>query len=309
VDLKTVAKAAVQVVLPTAETKGVALDLRFDETDTLVLGDAERLQQIFWNLLSNAVKFTPAGGHVRASVGTVEGCAHVAVIDDGEGIESDFLPYAFERFRQADNSMSRKHGGLGLGLAIVRHLVEMHGGTVRAESPGVGRGSTFVVRWPLPSLFSQDSARLRDARLSDLPDAVAAGPGMRRRGVRILIVDDEMDFCKLFTEILSEEGAVVCSAGSAEEGCAMLEEFHPRVLVADLGMPGADGYEFIRRVRTVSEIPALALTAYAGREHEARALVAGFQMHLAKPIVPVMLLNALTRLLDPPTAERSVAPS
>jgi signal transduction histidine kinase/DNA-binding response OmpR family regulator len=299
INLNPVATAAAQVVLPTAESKGVSLELCLATKDTIVLGDAERLQQVFWNLLSNAVKFTPAGGHVRASVATIDGCIEVTVSDDGQGIDPHFLPYVFERFRQADNTMSRQNGGLGLGLAIVRHLVEMQGGTVRAESDGIGCGAKFVIRLPIPGVLSEDAAPARspDARPSAHP--VASLPGMRLQGVRVLIVDDEADFRELFTDILSEEGAVVCSAASAEEGCAMLAQFHPRVLVADLGMPGADGFDFIRRVRSVSEIPALALTAHAGREHEDRALRAGFQMHLAKPILPIALLDALTRLLDP----------
>jgi signal transduction histidine kinase/DNA-binding response OmpR family regulator len=307
VDLKAVAKAAIQVISPTAESKGVSLDVRIASTDAMVLGDAERLQQVFWNLLSNAVKFTPPGGHVRASIGIVEGCIEVAIADDGQGIEPAFLPYVFDRFRQADNTMSRQHGGLGLGLAIVRHLVEMHGGTVRAESDGLACGARLVIRLPIPCEFSIDAAaaRLRDAR-SDAPPPVPRVPGVRLRGVRILIVDDEPDFRELFAEILSEEGAEVCSAGSAEEGCAMLEQFHPSVLVADLGMPGTDGYEFIGNVRRTSEIPALALTAYAGREYEARALRAGFQMHLAKPVLPLALLDAITSLLAPPPGAKGL---
>jgi signal transduction histidine kinase/DNA-binding response OmpR family regulator len=306
VDVKSVARAAIQVVWPAAESKGVSLDLDFDSTDAVVLGDPERLQQVLWNVLSNAVKFTPPGGHVRASVATVDGCIEVAIRDDGQGIDPQFLPYVFDRFRQADNTMSRKHGGLGLGLSIVRHLVEMHGGTVRAESDGIGCGAHFVIRLPIPCMFADgEGARLSEVRGPDSSDAVVRAPGMRLQGVRVLIVDDEPDFRDLFTEILSDEGALVCSAGSADEGCAMLEQFHPRVLVADLGMPGTDGYDFIRRVRRVSEIPALALTAYAGREHEARALRAGFQMHLAKPVHGGKLLDALTRLLNLPEGARA----
>jgi signal transduction histidine kinase/ActR/RegA family two-component response regulator len=299
VDVKSVATAAVQVVAPTAESKDITLDVRFDSTDATVLGDAERLQQVFWNLLSNAVKFTPAGGHIRASVAIVDGCVEVAISDDGQGIEREFLPYVFDRFRQADNSTSRAHGGLGLGLAIVRHLVEMHAGTVRAESDGLGCGAKFIIRLPIPCVLSQDGEAAPSRETPPDPlQAIRSAPGTRLRGVRVLIVDDEPEFCELFTEILAEEGALVCAAGSAEEGCVMLEQFHPGVLVADLGMPGTDGYDFIRRVRSISEIPALALTAYAGREHESQALRAGFQMHLAKPVLPGTLLDALTRLLE-----------
>ena len=284
-----VVEAALETIAPAAQTKGVSLRRRIARTG-LVVGDPQRLQQVVWNLLSNAVKFTPKGGEVRVSVEALDGHTEIIVADTGQGIASEFLPYVFERFRQADPSSTRRHGGLGLGLAIVRQLVELHGGTVRAESPGEGRGATFVVSLPL-AVSGEPEERRR----------TQAGDGGSRsislEGVRVLVVDDEADARDLLCQILSRSHAEVAEAASAAEGLEVLERFQPHVLVSDISMPGADGYDFIRTLRKRGhQLPAAALTAFARAEDRRRALLAGFQIHLAKPIDPGELIAAVASL-------------
>jgi CheY-like chemotaxis protein len=251
----------------------------------LVQGDAQRLQQVVWNLLSNAVKFTPTGGTVAVEVIGEGDAMLLRVRDDGAGIEPEFLPFVFERFRQADSSASRQHGGLGLGLAIVRHLVELHGGTVRAESAGKDKGATFTVELP---------------RL-DVPDAVTWPPEGDGRGpleavasstlsgYRILVVDDEEDARDLAATILESAGAEVQTASSVADALEKLDAGSPDALLADIGMPGADGYALIREVRsremrTGFHLPVAAITAYAGERDRARVMAAGFDRHVPKPI-------------------------
>jgi CheY-like chemotaxis protein len=254
----------------------------------LIYGDVDRLRQVIWNLLSNAVKFTPRDGSVQVTLQRNKSHVVIAVSDSGKGIKPDFLPHVFERFSQADGSTTREHGGLGLGLAIVRHLVELHGGAVRAESPGEGLGSTFVVSLPLMEAsdaqfqpkFQGDDLVAADAK------RIAHRPSLD--GLRLLIVDDEPDFRELVTALLGQYGAVVKTAASAGEALVYVENWKPDVLVADIGMRGEDGYGLIRKVRALSlerggSTPALALTAYTRAEDRLHALSAGYQIHLAKP--------------------------
>jgi PAS domain S-box-containing protein len=301
VDLAAVVEAAASVVGPAAASKGVGLNVRLEADDATVDGDPERLQQVVWNLLSNAVKFTPAGGAVEARVRRAGPRVEVAVSDTGQGIAPEFLPYVFERFRQADMGTTRRHGGLGLGLAIVRHLVELHGGAVEASSEGAGRGSTFTVRLPVPAVRD---ARQAPACAGEPPrpgtfDAPGAPPALG--GVKVLLVDDEPDVRRLLTEVLGRCGAEVLSAASAGEALEMIRAWRPDVLLADIGMPDGDGYELIRRVRELPEAqggstPAAALTAYAGPGDRERALAGGYQLHVAKPVEPGELAAVVARL-------------
>jgi signal transduction histidine kinase/ActR/RegA family two-component response regulator len=292
-ELERVLRTSLEVIRPAADAKGVELRSTVEARPT-VSGDPDRLQQVVWNLLSNAVKFTPQGGRVDITLRRGRAAAEIVVQDSGRGIEPEFIPYVFERFRQADSSPTRRHGGLGLGLAIVRHLVELHGGTVRAESQGLGRGSTFTVRLP--------------AREEDIPDHESRAlrdtdPGpqtMRVDELRVLVVDDEADARELVATMLGAAGAEVVTAGSAAEAMEALSIFAPDVLVSDIGMPGEDGYAMIRKVRALGgklgRIPALALTAYASPEDARRAVVAGFQTHLCKPAEPSVLTAVVASL-------------
>jgi PAS domain S-box-containing protein len=290
VEPASVVEAALETIAPAAQTKGVSLRRRVARTG-LVVGDPQRLQQVVWNLLSNAVKFTPKGGEVRVSVEALDGHTEITVADTGQGIASEFLPHVFERFRQADPSSTRRHGGLGLGLAIVRQLVELHGGTVRAESPGEGRGATFVVSLPL-AVSVEPEERRRQAPMGD-----GGSRSVSLDGLRVLVVDDEADARDLLGQILSRAHAEVAMAASAAEGVEVLERFQPHVLVSDISMPGADGYDFIRTLRKRGHhLPAAALTAFARAEDRRRALLAGFQIHLAKPVDPGELLAAVASL-------------
>jgi CheY-like chemotaxis protein len=274
------------------------LDLRLarPERDTTVLGEPSRLQQVVWNLLSNAVKFTPADGRIDVSLTTDDGDVTLTVRDTGIGISRESLPHVFERFRQADASTTRAQSGLGLGLAIVRHIVEAHGGGVHAESPGRGGGSVFTVKLPLMvARTKSDDGRRHptDGRVDDtrLP---------RLDGTRILVVDDEADASEVVAELLATQGAEVRRAHSAAAARALLDEWRPSLIVSDVGMPDEDGYAFIARWRTeagdAARIPAVALTAYAGRTDKIRLLSAGFDAHVPKPLDPAELLTVLASL-------------
>jgi CheY-like chemotaxis protein/anti-sigma regulatory factor (Ser/Thr protein kinase) len=298
VEVIRVVEAAIESLRPAAEAKGLRLQPVLDSHATIV-GDADRLQQVVWNLLSNAIKFTHKGGRVQVRVRKERSHVEVAVADDGQGIDPSFLPYVFDRFRQADAAFSRRAGGLGLGLAIVRSLVELHGGTVSAQSDGADRGATFVVRLPM--------APLRADRISPPPDP---GPDNRApsfdappelQGLRVLVVDDEPDTRGLVSFLLEQCETRVTQAGSASEALAELQKHSFDVLISDIGMPDLDGYELIRRVRRLpseqnGRIPAIALTAYARAEDRTQALRAGFNMHLAKPIEPGELLVVIATL-------------
>jgi len=292
VDLREVIAAAIVAVRPAAQAKGIRLESIHRGAARRVWGDGGRLQQVVWNLLSNAIKFTPEGGGVESRVGLADGRAEIVVSDTGRGIRPDFLPFVFERFRQADSATTRTHGGLGIGLAIVRQLVELHGGTVRAESPGEGQGATFTVSLPIPT-FELDGAEGHEA-----PGSVD-GPSLE--GLRVLVVDDEADARESLTAVLEQCGAVVTAVASAREALGALAHQRPDILVSDIGMPEEDGYALIEKVRVLDarhggRIPAVALTAYAAPEDRQRALDAGYELHVPKPVTPEELVTAVANL-------------
>jgi PAS domain S-box-containing protein len=292
VNLTTVIRAAMETVRLAAEAKSIQLEANLASDVGLVSGDSTRLQQVIWNLLSNAVKFTPAGGQVNIHLERHDSYAQITVSDTGQGIEPDFLPYVFDYFRQADAATTRKFGGLGLGLAIVRHLVELHGGTVRVESPGVGMGATFRVKLLLmPTQPTIQPSERSSNSVSNLD------------GVRVLVVDDETDSREFIAFVLAQAGVEVMTAIDAHEALAMLARFQPDILLSDIGMPDMDGYMLIQQVRALApdqggQIPAIALTAYAGDFNQQQALAAGFQRHLAKPIEPETLVATIVTLLS-----------
>ena len=295
--LAPVIEKAVEIVRPAADAKGVRLQVVLDTEVGAVLGDAERLQQVTWNLIANAVKFTAKGGRVQVVLERVNSHVEIAVSDSGQGIAPEFLPHVFERFEQADVGTSRAHGGLGLGLAIVRHIVEAHGGTVHAESPGVGEGAVFTVKLPL--MVARTAGEV-DRRHPTAP-AGTDGDGLPRLdGLRLLVVDDEPDSNEVVKELLSSCGAEVRVAASAEQAREILGRWKPDMVVSDVGMPSEDGYAFIARLRATdghaSRLPAVALTAYASREDKIRLLSAGFQAHVPKPIDPGELVTVIANL-------------
>ncbi|XXY49971.1 ATP-binding protein [Sorangium sp. So ce269] len=302
VDLDAVIGAAGESLRPAAEAKGVALELAAAARGARVVGDAARLQQVCWNLVSNAIKFTPAGGVVGVSIAQRGADLHVEVSDTGQGIRPEFLPFVFDRFSQADSSTTRRHGGLGLGLAIVRHLVELHGGSVSARSEGEGKGATFDVALPVAGPAQLERHGLAQAR--DGADAGRASPGALERrldGLRVLVVDDEADAGEVAGAMLRELGVEPRVARSAEEALRALVEFRPDILVSDLGMPFEDGFALMHKVRALPPdagggIPAVAVTAYARSEDRQRALAAGFQAYLAKPISAADLADVVSNL-------------
>ncbi|HEX2641684.1 MAG TPA: response regulator [Thermoanaerobaculia bacterium] len=297
-ELPSVIEAALDSIRPAAEAKGVRLEVGLDRLISPILGDADRLQQVIWNLLSNAVKFTPKGGRVEVRVVNTGEHLEVRVSDTGLGIRPDFLPYVFDRFRQAESASTRSHGGLGLGLSIVRHLVELHGGLVEVESAGEGQGSTFRVRLPV---------------WSAMVDGLPCGPTEQESsgallaetawlaGIRVLVLEDEDDTRDLLVAALEGCGAEVAAVGSAAAALDLLDRRLPDVVVSDIGMPEEDGYAFIRRLRERSperggQLPVVALTAYARAEDRTRALASGFQTHLAKPLEPGTLVQTVAGL-------------
>jgi len=290
-----VAKAAVDVVAPGAAAKQVTMQVAVEEGLPLVSGDSERLQQVVWNLMANAVKFTDTGGVIRLEMARVGPNVRLSVHDTGQGIAREFLPFVFDRFRQADASASRRHGGLGLGLALVRQIVELHGGAVGVDSPGVAQGSTFWVTLPATS----------GVGAPDRPAAASAEP-VTLQGVRILIVDDDTDARELLVAMMEEFGARVRAVGSADAALRILngngDGFSPDVLVSDIGMPGTDGFALVRELRNlpsdkIRKLPAIAVTAYANPEDRVKALVAGYQHHLPKPVDADQLAAAIAQLL------------
>ena len=296
VDLVRVATDAMDAVRPAAEAKSLTLSCDVD-SECLVQGDPDRLQQVVWNLLSNAVKFTESEGRIHLSVRQDAEVAWLSVEDTGCGIDPEFLPNLFERFRQADSSKTRKFGGLGLGLAIVRQLVELHGGRVNAFSDGAGTGARFVIELPLRSEFSTDDMQPRSlARLSVVPSEGGLA------GVRIFVVEDELDAREFLVMLLNQEQANVRSAGNVPEALRALAEEPCDVLVSDIGLPEEDGYALIRRLRArtdgLSRVPAIALTAYARESDRSDALNAGFDVHLAKPVDLTRLLSTIRSLLS-----------
>jgi signal transduction histidine kinase/ActR/RegA family two-component response regulator len=299
VHLASVIEAAVESVQPAAEAKGIRIQQAIDPIAAPVKGDPSRLQQIVWNLLSNAVKFTPKGGRVQVFLERVNSHLEIVVSDTGEGIRPEFLPHVFDRFRQADGSTTRQYGGLGLGLSIVKHLAELHGGAVRAKSPGEGKGATFVV--VLPLLVMHDAEEEVGVHPQSRADGDDVCEVAALGGVKVLVVDDEPDARDLVKRFLELCKAEVMTAGSAEEAMQFLRDFKPDVIVSDIGMPLKDGYQFIREVRQLGagdggRIPAIALTAFARSEDRTRSLLAGYQVHLSKPIESPELVAAVASL-------------
>ncbi len=297
-------EAAIDSTRPTAEAKGIRIQTLLDPRVGQVAADPGRLQQVFWNLLTNAIKFTPKGGRVQVQLRRINSHVEVTVSDTGQGIHPEFLDQVFERFRQADSTTKRAHGGLGLGLAIVRQLVELHGGTVRVDSPGEGQGATFTIDLPLSLLRVAPSSDRTHPTASSSP--VPFSPSHDQlAGVRILVVDDEPDSLETVRTVLAMCGGDVRTASSAAEGIATLRAWLPDVLISDIGMPEEDGYGLIRQVRQLppaqgGNVPALALTAYARVEDRLRVLEAGFQMHVPKPIEPAELVALVTTLTEWP---------
>jgi PAS domain S-box-containing protein len=298
-ELETIIKTALESLYPAAESKNIEIKSNFDFPAKFILGDPDRLQQIMWNLLSNAIKFTPKGGEISVSLQQVESQIQIKVSDTGQGISREFLPYVFDRFSQADGTSTRKFGGLGLGLAIVRHLVEMHGGTVEVESAGLNQGTTFIITLPVKASFDTETT---SEALPLLGGNISAAPYPNLRGVQILIVDDDADARLLLTTIIEKSGAEVVTASSVSEALERLENFKPHILISDIGMPGEDGYALIRQIRARDtgehKISAIALTAYARAEDRTLAMEAGFQMHVAKPVNPEELLATLKELAE-----------
>ena len=298
--LGSVIEAAVETVRPVAEAKGIRLSAMLDPAVDTMYGDAERLQQVVWNLLSNAVKFSPTGGRVEVRLERADSHVEIVVTDNGRGIKPGFLPYVFEHFRQEDGGTNRRHGGLGLGLAIVRHIVELHGGTVSVASEGLGKGATFTVALPI--------AWGRAVWLDESRDKAAGGrlapenqPSLV--GVRALVVDDDADARELIVMILAKGGAGARTAVSAAEALAACEECRPDVLIADIGMPGEDGYLLMEKLRAREKargghIPAIALTAYARQEDRLRALSVGYEYYVPKPVDPAELLAVVASMTN-----------
>lgn len=293
-------EAALESVRPAAEAKGIRVQCALDSHATIV-GDAERLQQVAWNLLSNAIKFTPRGGRVHVTLRREPSYVELAVCDTGQGIAPEFLPHVFEPFRQQDGGMSRRVGGLGLGMSIVRSLVELHGGTATVSSEGVGKGTLVVVRLPTAPVRAS-SALLTWQPSAPRPTATFEAPPVLAQ-LRVLVVDDDLDTRELIAFVLRQCDSVVTLAANAAEAFALLERETFDVLVSDVGMPDEDGLSFIRRVRQLAgparTVPAMALTAYARTEDRAHALRAGFNMHLSKPVEPTELVSVIAALADP----------
>ncbi len=297
--LISVIEAALDVVRPSAGAKGVRLEADLDPDASAITGDPDRLQQVVWNLLVNAIKFTPAGGSVRVKLARSGAKSQIQVIDTGEGVNPDFLPHIFDRFRQADSSSKRSHGGLGLGLAIVRHVVELHGGGVSAESLGRNLGTTFFVNLPIAAVASAEHGGRSDANHSR--QQLAAPATVSLDGLRILVVDDEADGREAIAKVLELRGAEVKTASSVREAVQLLKQSRLDVLVSDIGLPDEDGYDLIQQVREFEDeetrnLPALALTAFAREEDSLRALSAGFQRHASKPIEPSVLTTLVAGL-------------
>jgi signal transduction histidine kinase/CheY-like chemotaxis protein len=299
VDFGAVVEAAVEATRPAAEAKSIRIQPLVDPQAGPVSGDADRLQQVVWNLLTNAVKFTPKGGRVQVRLERVDSHVELVVSDSGRGISAEFLPHVFDRFRQADGATTRVHGGLGLGLAIVRQLVELHGGTVGVESEGDGMGATFVVQLPLMAARPAAEEAVRTHPTAGGKISLDSPPSLA--GLRILVVDDEPDARELLRELLERCGSEVTTAESASAALQAIGRSRPDVLISDIGMPEEDGYALIQKVRAAEaspgeRIPAIALTAYARAQDRVRALSAGFNVHVPKPIEPVELIVVVASL-------------
>jgi signal transduction histidine kinase/CheY-like chemotaxis protein len=298
-EIGPVIDAALRSIEPAANAKNITLSSSLGDASWMVHGDPTRLQQVVWNLLSNAVKFTPNGGSVDVSLKCNDLELYIFVKDTGQGIEPEFLPHVFDRFRQADGTTTRAHGGLGLGLAIVRHLVELHGGDICAESEGEGKGALFTIKLPV---IQSDVMAYLDARVEDAPATAKMHGANSLEGVTVLLVDDDGDTREMVAAVLTGCGATVQSCASAAAGIEAWERLKPDVIVSDIGMPNEDGFSFIRRLRAMSDsseplAPAIALTAYASSEDSKRTLAAGFQIHVPKPLEPDQLVTAVATLV------------
>ena len=299
VDVSSVVEAAIETVTPAAEAKGIRLQKIMDRQAGPISGDAGRLQQVVWNLLSNAIKFTPKGGRIQVLVARVNSHIELSVTDTGQGISAEFLPHVFERFRQADASTTRAHGGLGLGLAIVKHLVELHGGTIDAKSAGEGQGSAFTVSLPIAVVRRRTEGENRTHPRA--PSATAVNCELKLEGLTVLVVDDDPDARNLIRRVLEECDATVITAGSAAEAIKLLTRNQPDILLSDIGMPQVDGYEFLKQVRSLEipkarSMPAIALTAFARSEDRTRALLAGYLVHVSKPVEPQELVATVASI-------------
>lgn len=305
VELGSVVEAAVETVRLSAEAKEIRLQQVLDPLTGIVSGDPARLQQIVWNLLSNAIKFTPKGGRVQVVLERVNSHLEISVIDTGQGIKPEFLPHVFDRFRQADASITRNHGGLGLGLSIARSLTELHGGSIRVKSAGENKGATFIVSLPLVVVHPEE-VELDGFDWNGRISISGEYQEPALDGVKVLVVDDEPDARELIRLVLEGCNAEVVTAASAQEALEVLKHDKPHVLISDIGMPQEDGYQFIRKVRTLDPdrggmIPAVALTAYARAEDRKRALLSGYQMHISKPVEPselIAVVSSLTSLMQ-----------
>jgi signal transduction histidine kinase/ActR/RegA family two-component response regulator len=307
IDLTNVVQGAIATVRPAADAKGIRLVQVVDPKAGPIRGDATRLQQVVWNLLNNAIKFTPKGGRVQIALERTHSGVRLIVSDTGEGIRPDFISQVFEKFRQADASTSRRHGGLGLGLSIVKSLVELHGGTVRAESEGVGKGATFIVDLPLtavtapPEQSENSAADNGDSQTAPAKPVIAEQDLPSLAGLTVLAVDNDADALTMIRRTLERNGARILTATSATEAISLMDAMTVDVIVSDIGMPEVDGYEFVRQVRTRDHkqggaVPAAALTAVARSEDRIRALDAGYQMHVAKPVDPTELVLVVASL-------------
>jgi PAS domain S-box-containing protein len=299
VHLNEVINAAIEAVRPSAEAKRLRIRTILDAGIGTTRGDPNRLQQVMWNLLTNAVKFTPAGGFIQIALERVSSHVEIAVEDNGTGISPEFLPYVFDRFRQADASASRRHGGLGLGLSIVKNLVELHGGSIRVKSAGENQGATFVVSLPVMAVDTSHSGNVTSR--ASVPRELAAIDLPRLDDARILVVDDEPDGRALLARVLQERGAIPTCTGDARVALDSLQNDTFDLLLSDIGMPDMDGYALIQRVRALDSrmgrIPAIAVTAYARAEDRQRSLLAGYQMHISKPLEAPELIAAIASLL------------
>ena len=304
IDLQEVISAAVDAVRPSADAKNLRLRVMLDARAGRMRGDPNRLQQVFWNLLSNAVKFTPSRGRIDVVLERVNSHVELSVEDSGIGIKPEFLAFVFDRFRQADASTTRRYGGLGLGLSIVKHLVELHGGSVRVKSPGEGQGSTFIVALPIAAMREAEPVTLTERpAFGEVDVASVELPSLA--GVTALVVDDEADARILLNRLIEERGGRAFMASSAAEALEQLARQPVDILVSDIGMPEVDGYQMIQKIRArekgQAHLMAIALTAYARNDDRQRALLAGYQMHLAKPVDPRELIAGIASLLNIPT--------
>jgi CheY-like chemotaxis protein len=300
-DVCEIVEAALDILQPSAASKGVVLEKHLTTPECLVFGDPQRLQQVVWHLLSNAIKFTPRGGRAKVTVRTTGGQCQIIVSDTGAGIASELLPYVFDRFWRTEAPDEHRYSGLGLGLSLAKRLVELHGGTISATSGGLNNGATFTVLLPrvAPRTSEDDQPPVESEAHEHIASEVALAHDIDLTGLRVLVVDDEPDTLDLLRRVLGDSQAQVAAAPSVEAALATLGTFNPHVLISDVSMPGRDGYELIRAVRSTTspeDLPAAALTAYSRPEDAARAREAGFQMHLSKPVEPYELVKVVAQL-------------